>query len=116
MRRGWLLRDGDVLAAADMAESLFDRTRGLLGHATFDGALLLAHTRSVHTFGMRFALDVAFMDGELVVRSVTHAPAWRVCLPRRGCRVVLEAAAGSFDRWGLQVGDRLEFRETAEEP
>ncbi len=111
MRQGWILRDGSVVAAAEVADSLAERTKGLLGRRGYDGALLLPHTRSVHTAGMRFPLDVAFLSAQLEVRAVRQVPPWRLCLPRGGCRQVLEAEAGSFERWGLAVGDRLEFRE-----
>ena len=113
MRSGWLLRDGNVLVAAELAESLTDRTRGLLGHHHYDGAMLLPRTRAVHTFGMRFPIDVAFMTSDLEVVSTTRMGERRLCLPRRRCRWVLEAPAGSFDWWRLRAGDRLEFRETA---
>ena len=111
-RRGavWLLRDGQVLATAEVAASLAARTRGLLGHSSYDGALLLEHTRSVHTLGMRFALDVAFLDRDLVVRDTLYMAPWRMAMPRRRCRKVLEAQAGAFERWGLRTGDRLELR------
>ena len=113
MQSGWLLRGGHVLAAAELAESFADRTRGLLGHRQYDGAMLLPRTRAVHTFGMHFPIDVAFMTADLEVVSTTRMAEHRLCRPRRRCRWVLEASAGSFDRWRLQVGDRLEFRETA---
>ncbi|MGH9091215.1 MAG: DUF192 domain-containing protein [Acidimicrobiales bacterium] len=112
MRAAWLLRDGTVLAAAEVCEGLVDRTRGLLGRAAYDGAMLLPHTRSVHTVGMRFPMDVAVLDRDLAVLCTVRAAPWRVVLPRRGGRSVLEAAAGSFERWGLCPGDRLEIRET----
>jgi uncharacterized membrane protein (UPF0127 family) len=35
---------------------------------------------------------------------------WRIGLPRRGGRAVIEAEAGAFERWGLRVGDTLELR------
>ena len=106
----WLLRQGDVLAAADVAETFSERTRGLLGRSTFEGALVLPRTRSVHTFGMRFPVDVAVCDKELVVVAVTTLGPWRMSMPRRGGRCVVEARAGAFERWGLKVGDRLELR------
>jgi len=31
-------------------------------------------------------------------------------VPRRGCRTVIEAEAGAFERWGLRTGDALELR------
>lgn len=106
----WLLRDGEVLASLEVASGHRDRRRGLLGRDGFEGALLLERTRSVHTFGMRFAVDVAFCDAELeVLRTVRLAP-HRLALPVRRARRVLEAEAGAFAHWGLCAGDRLEVR------
>ena len=68
----WLLRDGDVLAAAEVAEAFGGRARGLLGRSRLRGAMVLPRTRSVHTFGMRFAIDVAFCDRDLVVLDGRH--------------------------------------------
>lgn len=111
MRTGWLLRDGEVLASAEMTAGFAERARGLSGRDRYEGALLLDRTRSVHSFTMRFALDVAFLGGDLTVLGTTRLGRWRVAPPRRGARTVLEAEAGCFERWGLAVGDHLEFRE-----
>ncbi len=108
----WLLRDGEVLAALEVAERRAERTRGLLGRDSFEGALLLPRTRSVHTFAMRFPLDVAFCSRDLVVLStVLGMRPHRVGRPRLRCRYVLEAEAGAFERWRLRPGDQLEIRE-----
>ncbi|MGH9128727.1 MAG: DUF192 domain-containing protein [Acidimicrobiales bacterium] len=106
----WIIRDGEVLATLEVATSMWQRTRGLLGRDCIDGALLLRHTRSVHTLGMRFAIDVAYCDADLVVRSVATMVPWRVGLPRPRSRCVLEASAGAFERWQLQPGDQLEVK------
>ena len=106
----WLLRDGTVLASAEVATSLSARTRGLLGRDGIDGAMVLARTRSVHSAGMRFALDVAFLSRDLEVLDIVHLAPWRFTRPRRRGRLVLEAEAGAFERWGLCRGDRLELR------
>lgn len=113
MKTVWLLRGGDVLASAEVAETLADRARGLLGHSRYDGALLLTRTRSVHSAGMRFPMDVAFLDVAYVVVDVTRLRPWSVALPRRNGRHVLEAQAGSFERWRLAPGDQIEIREPA---
>jgi hypothetical protein len=106
----WLLRNGEVLASLDVASSVVSKSRGLLGKKGYDGAMLLRGTRSVHTIGMRFAIDVAFLADDLrVVATVTLKPQ-RVALPRRGTRSVLEAEAGAFERWGLAPGDLLEIK------
>jgi len=105
----WLLRDGTVLANAEIAGTYAERLRGLLGRPGYEGAFILPHTRSVHTLGMRFAIDVAFLDRQLcVVDTVSLAP-WRMSLPRWRARTVLEAEAGAFERWGLRTGDTLEL-------
>ena len=111
MQSGWLLRNGAVVAAAEMADHRRDRMKGLLGRETYDGAMILPRTRSVHSCFMHFALDVAMLDAEMKVVAVQRLDRWRACMPKKGGRNVLEAQAGSFERWSLSVGDCLEFRE-----
>ena len=106
----WLLREGAVLAAAEVAESQAARAKGLLGRTGYEGAMVLPRTRAVHTIGMRFAIDVAFCDRDMVVLDVVRVRPMRMTLPRRRGRMVLEAQAGAFERWGLRVGDHLELR------
>jgi uncharacterized membrane protein (UPF0127 family) len=106
----WLVRDGDVLAAAEVASSAKARRRGLLRRDSFDGALVLRPCRHVHTAGMRFAIDVAFCDAEgVVLRTVSLAP-WRLSPVVRRAAFVIEAEAGAFERWRLAAGDRVELR------
>ena len=86
------------------------RSRGLLGRDGVEGALLLRPAMSVHTLGMRFDLDVAYCDGELVVLATVPMRRWRLGRPRLRCRAVVEAEAGAFARWQLRPGDRLAVR------
>jgi uncharacterized protein len=106
----WLTCDGRVLAAAEVADSVAERSKGLLGKDGYEGAMVLRRTRMVHTVGMRFPIDVAFCDRDMVVLDVTTLRPWRMSLPRRRTRAVIEAEAGAFGRWGLCVGDRLEVQ------
>jgi uncharacterized membrane protein (UPF0127 family) len=106
----WLMRDGDVLASLEIAVSRKERRRGLLGRDGIDGALLLRPTRTVHTLGMRFPIDVAWCDGDLVVLRVARLSRHRLSRPVLHAHAVLEAEAGSFVRWRLAVGDQLELR------
>lgn len=106
----WLLRDDDVLASLELAESRSARRRGLLGRDGIEGALLLRPCRAVHTLGMRFPLDVAWCDRELTVVRIARMPRHRLARPVWGAGAVLEAEAGSFARWSLAVGDQLEVR------
>jgi uncharacterized membrane protein (UPF0127 family) len=106
----WLLRDGDVLAAIEVAESFGSRLKGLLGRDGIEGALLLRPARSVHTVGMRFPIDVAFCDASMRVIAVRTLRPQRMTMPRPKATCVIEASAGAFERWGLRVGDELEVR------
>jgi hypothetical protein len=108
----WLLRDGEVLAALEIAESRKARRKGLVGRDGIDGALLLPSARmGVHTIGMRFELDVAFCDHDMVVRRVVCMKPLRMSRPSFRAPCVLEAEGGAFGRWGLQIGDHLEIKE-----
>jgi len=106
----WLVHEGQVLASLEIADTAMRRGRGLLGRDGLDGALWLPGTRSVHTFGMRFAIDVAFCDADLtIVRVVTVRPN-RLTRRVGTSRSVIEVSAGMFARWGLGPGDVLEVR------
>ncbi len=107
---GWLLRDGEVLAAADAPGPLVARMVGFSRHDESETALLLRQTRFTHSVGVRGPMDVAFLDDELVVLGTVHLARWRVARPRRGGRHVLIVPGGAFERWGLAAGDRIEFR------
>lgn len=107
----WLLRGGDVLASLDLARSWSDRAIGLIGKRSFEGGMLLEPCRAVHTLGVRFPIDVAFLDSRRVVVAMTRMQPNRIGLPRRAARAVLEVPAGAFERWGLALGDELEIKE-----
>ncbi len=107
----WLLRDGEVLASLEVADSRPARRKGLLGRDGVDGALLLPTARSVHSFGMRFPIDVAWCDRDLNVLRVTRLPRNRMTRSVLRANAVLEAEAGSFARWNLAVGDHLEMQD-----
>lgn len=106
----WLLREGEVLASLEVAPTRRARARGLLGRDGIDGALMLSPSRAVHTLGMRFAIDVAYCDGDLKVLRAVTMPRHRLSLPVWGARSVIEAEAGAFARWNLRPGDQLEVK------
>ena len=85
------------------------RMRGLLGRTGLPEGegILLRPAGSVHTFFMRFAIDVVFLDRDLVVVGIEPELApWRTA-GRRGAKSVVELASGECERRGLLVGDRL---------
>ncbi|WP_329063999.1 DUF192 domain-containing protein [Streptomyces sp. NBC_01429] len=93
--------------AVEIAASYGTRRRGLLGRDGIEGALLITPCNSVHTFRMRFAIDVAYLDKELRVVDVHTLKPGRLPLPRWKARHVLEAEAGAMERWGLRPGARI---------
>ena len=105
------MSNGHVLASAERAVDRRSRARGLLGRSAVEGAFVLSPCRAVHTLGMRFAIDVAFLDGEGTVLKVVRMARHRIGVPVWKARMVVEAAAGAFERWGLHVGDCVELRE-----
>jgi len=107
----WIVADGRVLASADLAIGRSSRTKGLLGRDHLDGALVLRPCRWIHTIGMNFPIDVAYLDADGVVVKTIRMRRGRLGIPVWHARTVIEAEAGAFARWGLRVGDVLEIRE-----
>jgi uncharacterized membrane protein (UPF0127 family) len=106
-----LVSDGNVIAAAEVAESRSERRHGLLGRQHFDGAFVLPRTRWVHTVGMQFPIDVAHLDSAGAVVQVEHLRRNRIGRPALRGGSVVEATSGSFERWGVRVGTIIEVRE-----
>lgn len=104
----WLVRDGEVLASAEAATTRAARRRGLLGRTSIAGVLVLRPCRQVHSFGMRFPLDVIWCDGTGRVVRIAALPPQRMTRPVLRARFVLEAQLGTATRWGLKVGDLVE--------
>ncbi len=103
-------RTGSVVAS-QLLPAFDSETRrtGLLKHTGLPegAAMLIAPTNAIHTFFMKFAIDVAFVakDGR-VVKVRPAMPAWRMAGAWGGFAVI-EMAAGSFETAGTTVGDVL---------
>ena len=101
---------GEVLCERCLvADTFWTRLRGLMGRneLTADEGLLIRPAGSVHTFFMRFAIDVVFVDRTGVVLKVVAAlHPWRFA-GRRGARCVIELSAGEAEARGIRPGDEL---------
>jgi uncharacterized membrane protein (UPF0127 family) len=106
----WLVSKGIVLCAAMKATSRADRRRGLLGVSHVTEPLVLQPCTWVHSFGMRTAIDVAYVGSDGVVLATSHLKPWRIGPIMRSADFVIEAAPGSFERWNLHRGDEVEIR------
>jgi uncharacterized membrane protein (UPF0127 family) len=85
--------------------------RGLLGRSSFEGALLIRPTKAVHSIGMKFPIDVAYCDKSLKIVDLVQRKPNRLGRIRFNANSVIEAQAGSFERWNIKVGDSLEVKE-----
>jgi uncharacterized membrane protein (UPF0127 family) len=111
-----LVNERTGLPVATVLEGAFDsasRKRGLLGR---DGlspghALIIAPSNMVHTFFMRFPIDIVIVsrDGR-VVKARRNVPARRVVGALKGFAVI-EMAANELDRSGTVAGDRIAIAE-----
>ncbi|MDE0268062.1 MAG: DUF192 domain-containing protein [Acidimicrobiaceae bacterium] len=105
-----LICDGQPVASLMIATSWQERSMGLLGRNSFEGALLLKPARSIHTFGMRFPIDAAHCDANLCVLRVSTLRPTRISRFVAGTRSFIEARAGMFQLWQLQQGSQLTIK------
>lgn len=103
-------RTGSVVAASVL--TAFDsksRRTGLLGRTSLpDGSgMIIAPTNAIHTFFMKFDIDIAFVarDGRVVKTRAALGP-WRMVIAPRAYAVV-ELPSGTLERTGTRRGDRL---------
>jgi hypothetical protein len=107
VRQVRIVVDGGAVVDAELADTAPARARGLLFRRALPEALLLRPCTSVHGAWMRVPLDVALLTADLRVLHTQVLRPWGMTRPRRGGTQVLEAPAGSFDRWGLRPGSSL---------
>lgn len=99
------------------ADTIFSRMKGLLGldRLADDEALWIEPCNSIHTFFMKFPIDVVYLEQSSefefkVVKIFECVPAWRAHLPVWGARAVMELSAGGVARRGIRNGDSLCIR------
>jgi len=98
------------LADLRVAKDVFSRFLGLMGVRDLPPGtgLLLSPCNSIHTWFMRFPIDVLFLDASWrVVRILPSMAPWRFGPLVRGARMAVEVPAGAAGRAGIAPGDRL---------
>jgi uncharacterized membrane protein (UPF0127 family) len=102
---------GTVIAdKVGVAASRTARAVGLLARSGLapGEALWIVPSRGVHTWGMRFAIDVLALDETgTVIDCVSNLRPWRMRLPRRGTAGVLELPAGTVEASRTSLGHRI---------
>ena len=94
------------------AKTTLQRMKGLLGTSGLaDGeGLLIEPCSSVHTFGMRYVLDIVYLDRyQKVIKCVANMAPARMSMAFNA-KFVVEMAAGMIEATGIKPGDRLEWK------
>ncbi|MCC2672130.1 MAG: hypothetical protein K0Q72_4602 [Armatimonadetes bacterium] len=101
-------RDGVIATEVFEAGSLWERAAGLLAHPPLQAgqAMWLEPCGSIHTWGMRYPIDVLYLDrSHRVLDVVQHLRPWRIAIAPRGTRVTVELPAGAAGK--VRRGDQL---------
>jgi uncharacterized protein len=98
------------------ARTLWQRLSGLLPHREIapSQGMWFDNCSSVHTMGMRAAIDVIFLDAQhrvLAIRSGVKPNTLWVSHSR--ARALIELGAASAPRWNVSIGDRLSLKESS---
>ena len=103
-------RDVALAKRARHATRLWDRLVGLLGTDELgsESGLVLEPCNSVHMFGMRYSIDVLFLDaGGQVLHIAEGLRPWRMTKVVRGARVAIELPVETVRSSGTRVGDEM---------
>jgi uncharacterized membrane protein (UPF0127 family) len=106
---GMVVADRVILASRRL-----DRAVGLLGRRHLDAgeALWITPCHGVHTWFMRFSIDVIALDADgIIVDAVSTLKPWRMRLPRPGACSVLELPAGTLVDTRTEIGHRIHIEE-----
>ncbi len=96
-----------------VAQNALSRAVGLLGQLRLDpgGGLLIDPSSGIHTFGMRFAIDVIALDRQLRVRGLWEdLGSFRIAGLSWRTSCVVELPVGAIRDSATEVGDQLEIR------
>lgn len=100
----------ELIAELEVADSFLNRMIGLLGRANLrkEQGLWIHRCNSVHTVGMKFPIDVVFVDRGLKVRAIKKGlKPNRLAGPVFGASSVFELASGCAEALEIKVGDQL---------
>jgi len=116
MKTAVLVKNGDRLVdVVELVVDLKSRLIGLLDRSSLEPqrAMYLSPCSSIHTFFMKFYIDLVFLNREMeVTRIVRDVGPGRIVLGGSGSWSVLEMASGWFPVNALKVGDKVCLNET----
>lgn len=119
MKKGQLKLDGKVIFPVCLiANDFISRLVGLMGQKKLEDsfALFFPVCNSIHTFFMKMPIDVIFLNSQYEIVAIYHSlPPWRLILPKRNYKHVLEFRAGKAKSIGLSIYEKLQLEEVHHE-
>jgi hypothetical protein len=113
-----LKKDGSIICTAEVAASFLKRALGLMFRKELEmdrGLLIrfspLLKSRTIHSFFMRFPIDLIFFDERRRVVELATLEPWQFYTPKAVSSGVVEVNAGTISEKNIEVGDELIFRE-----
>ena len=118
-----LTKDKILVKNLETADSIGKKTKGLMFRNSLseDSGLLMVfgyeRRHEIWMFGMRFPIDIVFIDHEKRIVDIKHSvkpmgknpKTWKIYRPKQNCRYVLEVNSGLMERTKTEIGDVLDF-------
>ncbi len=109
---------GDLrICRAKETSNFFGRALGLMFRRRLEeGEGLLIEFSSllksclIHSFFMRFTIDLIFIDSDMSVVDLKTLAPWRMYRPKGDCKRVLEVSEGTIEENDIKLGDKLTFK------
>lgn len=107
----YVYRHRNFFRKMELAKTFEELQRGLLGRTTAGSGIFLMGATSIHTFGMRFPIDVVYLSANGIVLAIEER-----LLPNQqgktifGVAHIVELNAGNIRRYRIKVGERWAWR------
>jgi len=112
-----VFRDGIKICNAKEASNFLERAIGLMFRGSLargEGLLIefssRLKSRSIHSFFMRFTIDLIFIDSDMAVVGLHTLVPWRLHDPKTDCKWVLEVNVGTIKENNIKIGEKLAFK------
>lgn len=97
----------EIIAEIFIADSFIKRFLGFMFRKKpHHEAILIKPCNSIHTFFMKFPIDVLFIDENMeVIRKIDSLKPGKIIMPQKKCKMVIEGRAGLFEN--VKEGKKL---------
>lgn len=103
-----------ICEKVELADTFVKRFMGLMYRKNLgeNEGLLLEPCNQIHTFGMKFSIDTITISSDNKIRYIDESVAPRKVRPMvKDGKKVLELTSGTIEKYGLELGDTIEFQE-----